>query len=40
MPLLQQLPSKGRLMSIYAPALWFVVGLILGWVLCRVGLGV
>ena len=40
MPIVQQLAPKGsHLMSIYAPALWFVLGLILGWLLCTGGVG-
>jgi hypothetical protein len=38
MPIVQQLASKGPRM-IYAPGLWLVVGLVLGWILCRLGLG-
>lgn len=38
MPLAQQLAPQGRLM-IYAPGLWLVVGLVLGWLLCRAGIG-
>ena len=37
MPIVQQLPPEERLM--YPFILWFVVGLVLGWLLCRAGVG-
>lgn len=40
MPLLQQLAPKGRLVSNNVSlALLFTIGLILGWILCKVGAG-
>lgn len=38
MPLLQQLAPKERLM-VYSPLLWLILGVILGEILCRLGVG-
>lgn len=35
---MQQLAPKGRIVT-YAPGLWLLIGLALGWLLCRAGLG-
>ncbi len=38
MPILQQLtPEEPRMM--YAPGVWLLLGLVLGWLLCRAGIG-
>lgn len=37
MSIVQFLASEERM--IYAPAVWLVVGLILGWLLCKGGVG-
>jgi hypothetical protein len=39
MRLVQRLPSEEPDVNLYAPILWFVVGLLLGWLLCKGGVG-